>query len=356
MRLRRLLTEMTGVYALLLGAASGCKTPESKYEPPALPAVVSLTTEFSEAPAVLRRGTVASGARYRLGFQVPGVLATLCCRTGDKVRRGQLLATLRAGDADARLRAANAARSKAERDQETTSHLVEGGALAPNLAKEARDLLSIAQAQESLAHEAISYTRLHSPVAGTVQQRFAEPGEAIGPGMPVLLVEQVGRLVVRVGVLQEELPAIVPGVEVKLDLDGSDKPLTGVVSNVAPVPEASDGLFTVEINPKLAADVPLLPGALVSVQFRSKASDKTVKIPNDALVERGGVTGVLLIDGDEHAARAKFRGVKIDKRLGKDIWVHDGLTSGERIIAEGAYFIQDGDRVQPMTKAAGPHG
>ena len=60
-------------------------------------------------------------AQFRLDFQVPGVLETLCCHTGDTVRQGQLLATLRAGDADARLRAANASRAIAERDEATTS-------------------------------------------------------------------------------------------------------------------------------------------------------------------------------------------------------------------------------------------
>lgn len=355
MRLNRRLTCVLNLYALLLVVASGCKPKASKYEPPAAPAVVVFTTEWSDAPTVVHRGTVAAGARYRLGFQVPGVLATLCCRTGDKVRQGQLLATLRAGDADARLRAATAARSKALRDQELTTHLVKGGALAPNVDKEARDQLTIAEAQAALADEALRYTRLTAPVAGTVQQRFAEPGEAIGPGTPVLLIEQVGKLVVRVGVLQEELPGIVPGAAVTLTLDGVAQPMAGVISNVAPVPEVTDGLFTVEINPKPPADVKLLPGSLVSVEFKGAQQQKTVKIPNDSLVERNGAQGVLLIDGDDQAPRAKFQPISISKRLGKDVWVKQGLSSGQRIIAEGAYFIEDGERLAPITHAAALH-
>jgi len=358
------------VYALLLGVASGCKTQQSKYEPPAAPAVAALTTEFNEIPALMRKGTVAAGAQFRLGFQVPGVLETLCCHTGDKVRQGQLLATLRAGDADARLRAANASRAMAERDEATTSHLVDGGALAPNLAKHARDQLAIAEAQTTLAGEALRYTRLLSPVAGTVQVRFAEPGESIAPGTPVLLVEQMGKLVVRVGVLQEELPGIVPGTAVRLDVDdgvtlgsqfqppdgGTPRSLVGVVSSVAPVPDATDGLFTVEVNPKVQPGVKLIPGTIVSVYFKSCFTQRTVKIPNDALVNRKDATGVLVLQERDRVTSAHFRPVRIAKRLGKDIWVTDGLTSGEQIVAEGAYFIDDGERVRVLPKAAVPHG
>jgi RND family efflux transporter MFP subunit len=263
---------------------------------------------------------------------------------------------LRGSEADARLRAADAARSKAARDVATTSQLVNGGALAPNLDKEARDQLAIAEAQASLATEALRYTRLLSPVSGTVQQRFAEPGEAIGPGIAVLLVEEVGRLVVRVGVLQEELAGIVPGSEVSLNPDGLDRSLPGKVSSVAPAPEANDGLFSVEVNPSTVKDLPLVPGALVSVTFRGQKPFPSVKIPNDALVDHNGKQGVFILDGGGDAARATFHAVKIRKLLGKDVWVTEGLAGGERIIAEGAYFIEDGELVRPILRGTDPHG
>jgi RND family efflux transporter MFP subunit len=348
-----------GVFAtslLLLALVSGCKNQSKTYEPPVAPAVVALIVEASDAPALVRKGTVEAGARFRLGFQVPGVVETVCCRTGDKVRQGQVLATLRAGDADARLRAANASRSIAVRDEATTAHLADGGALAPNMAKHARDQLAIAEAQAVLASEALRYTRLQSPVSGTVQKRYSEPGEAIAPGAPVLLVEQVGKLVVRVGVLQEELPAVAPGATVALEVDTGGAALTGVIANVAPVPEVADGLFTVEINPKLPPGVKLVPGAIVSVTFKNPVQARAVKIPNDALVTRNGANGVLVLQGPDGAAVANFRPITISKRLGRDVWVSAGLESGERIIREGAYFIEDGEQVRVLAKDAGTHG
>ena len=134
-RRRRVATAIRWLLALV-ALTSGCKTKPIPKSAPDLPAVVTIVATPTPAPPIVRRGTVAAGARYRLGFNVPGVIATLCCRTGDRVKSGQLLATLRATDADARVRAADAAQSKAARDLVTTEQLVQNGALAPNLDKE----------------------------------------------------------------------------------------------------------------------------------------------------------------------------------------------------------------------------
>jgi multidrug efflux pump subunit AcrA (membrane-fusion protein) len=81
-------------------------------------------------------------------------------------------------------------------------------------------------------------------------------------------------------------------------------------------------------------------------------SAATVRIPNDALVERHGVTGVFIVGEPQSSARAVFRAVKVKKMLGKNVWVEGGLNAGERVIAEGAYFIEDGERVNPISLAS----
>ena len=340
----------------LAALASGCKTKSIVPSAPELPAVVTVVAIPTPAPPIVRRGTVASGARYRLGFNVPGVVATLCCRTGDRVKSGQLLATLRSADVDARVKAADAAQSKAERDLLTAQQLVQNGALAPNLDKDARDQWAVSAAQAQAAKAAFGFTRLQSPIAGTVQQRLAEPGEAVGPGVPVLLVEEVGRLVVRVGVNEEDRASIARGTGVELSVDGKEGAVPGKVSQVAPVPEASDGLFSIEVTPDASSVASLVPGALVSVAFKSAGTASVFLIPLDALVERNQKKGVFVVDAAAGQAKAVFRELKIQRVLGKDVSVVGGLVTGEVVIAEGSYFLEDGERVRPLAPATTPHG
>ena len=60
---------------------------------------------------------------------------------------------------------------------------------------------------------------LVSPVAGTVTDRSAEPGEVIGAGQPALTVAQTGRQTVRVYVSQAVLPRVRVGQNVRALLD-----------------------------------------------------------------------------------------------------------------------------------------
>ena len=207
-----------------------------------------------------------------------------------------------------------------------------------------------------MAKAALGFTRLQSPITGTVQQRLAEPGEAVGPGVPVLLVEEVGRLVVRVGVGEDDRANIVRGMGVQLVLDGKDAPVAGKVSQVAPVPEASDGLFSIEISPEPSSGARFTPGALVSVEFRNPEPQNVILIPLDALVERNQKKGVFVVKTGEGQSRAAFRELKIQRVLGKDVAVLSGLSSGEQVIAEGAYFLEDGDAVRPLASVAAAHG
>jgi RND family efflux transporter MFP subunit len=334
---------------------TGCKHPESHPEPPPIPVVLATVVERAGSTQLIRRGTVSVGARYRLGFSLGGVIATVCCRTGDLVKRGQVLATLRHTEADARLRAANAARSKATRDFDNSSELVRTGALAPNARDEARDQLDAANAQIDLASEVLRLTTLTSPVSGTVQQRFAEPGETVGPAMPVLQVEEVGKIVVRIGVTERDLKRIGTGATASIIVEGSPEKISAHVSNMAPMPDATDGLFTVEVRPD-KKDVSLVPGGLVFVQFHALKTGNYVRVPMDSLVERRGKTGLFVLATPEETTTIVWRAVKVDHIEDKSAYVSDGLAGDERIVAEGAYFLDDGVKVKVLAQKANTHG
>ncbi len=232
---------------------------------------------------------------------------------------------------------------------------MQNGALAPNLDKDARDQWAVSAAQAQAAKAAFGFTRLQSPIAGTVQQRLAEPGEAVGPGVPVLLVEEVGRSSYAWASMKRIGQAL-RAVRVRVVGYGKEGAVPGKVSQVAPVPEASDGLFSIEVTPDASSVASLVPGALVSVAFKSAGTASVFLIPLDALVERNQKKGVFVVDAAAGQAKAVFRELKIERVLGKDVSVVGGLVTGEVVIAEGSYFLEDGERVRPLAPATTPHG
>jgi HlyD family secretion protein len=76
---------------------------------------------------------------------------------------------------------------------------------------------------------------LTAPVAGMVTQRYAEPGEMVAAGQPVVSVGEVARPWTRVYVNQRVLPGIRVGQRVEARLDAyPDRPFRGRVVSVNP--------------------------------------------------------------------------------------------------------------------------
>jgi hypothetical protein len=67
-------------------------------------------------------------------------------------------------------------------------------------------------------------------------------------------------------------------------------------------------------------------------------------IPRTALVNRGGLDGVFVLDG----AIARFRWLRTGREFGDSIEVVSGLSEGEQILATATDAVRDGSAVRRM--------
>jgi RND family efflux transporter MFP subunit len=324
-----------------LATTAGCRR-AAPVPPPPVPAVVTTTVRAEPAPPLSRRGAVATGARLRLGFNAAGVIATMKVKTGDSVRQGQLIAKLKDGGASATLQASQATQSRALRDYGAASKLAGTGAVAPAQKDDAKSALDVARANASLAAELVAQRQLVSPISGTVVSRLAEPGEAVAPGMPVVVIDDTKRLVVKVAVNERELPRLKPNQTASVVVDDLGKAIPAVVSSIALAP-LEDGLYPVEVSPKVDEASTLRPGTLTTVRFDESSRETSITIPLDALVHRNGKTFVFVV---AEGTKVRMRELTVARAENKDVAVRTGLTGGERIVREGAEFLEDGQIVR----------
>lgn len=332
----RKFTRAMGCRLGFLLVASGCqKAPEAPPLPS--PSVLTTVVHARSESSLERRGAVTAGARLRLGFNAAGVISRIGVKTGDVVSGGQLLAQLKDTDALAALQAAQAVRTRAQRDFRAADVLAESGAAPPMQRDQAQSALQVAEANAALAAEAVMQRRLVSPIAGTVLQRLAEPGEAVAPGIPVLVVEGTRSLVIKVGITERELARVRPGQAATL-VDG-ERSFAASVTSLAPAP-GEDGLYAVEVTPQ--KKLPLVPGALVTVRFDGQPGPPILRVPLDAIVHRDDKSWVFVVDGGQ----VRLREVTVDRWEGKDGLVHAALRDGDQIVREGGTFLEDGQRVR----------
>jgi RND family efflux transporter MFP subunit len=321
--------------ALVLACGSGEKTAG-----PTPPLVKVIKTSESGADALELRGSVAPQGRSNLGFKLSGVISSIRVRDGERVRAGQVLAVLNEVDALAQVRTARAALDRARREAEQAERLVQEGILPRNQRDDSRNQLESCEALWRQAQDSLGRTRLTSPIAGTVFRRLAEPGETVAAGTPVLVVDTTNQLVVKTGVGERDLKRLAVGQEAELIPEDGGKPFPGIVKHLGASPNASDGLYLVELAPSRAD---LQPGSLLKIRLSCPGSGG-MRVPFSALVHRQEQDSVFVVNGDGKAVQA--RPVRVVKADGSVVVIAQGLRLGERVVAEGAFYLEDGQAVR----------
>lgn len=289
----------------------------------------------------VRQATVAA--------QVGGNVLALAVKAGDRVKAGQTLARIdeRATSAgvaqsDAAVAEAEANLRNARQQLDRTRDLRAQGYIsqaaldgAENQLKAAEAGVRQAQAGRSQATLARGFAQVNAPFDGLVLATHLDVGDLAAPGRPVVTVYAPGalRAVVQVPASQAGVARAAQKIEVQLPDQRWVSPIRRT-----DLPTADAVSQTVEWRLDLAAGdaKDLLPGQTVRVRFAEAAAvaakgAQTLSVPASAVVQRGELSGVYLVQGTQFVLRA----VRVGAAQGDQVPVLAGLRGGERIALQG---------------------
>ena len=116
--------------------------------------------------------------------------------------------------------------------------------------------------------------------------------------------------------------------------------LAGHVSRI--VPSGDPVTRSYEIKITLNDSTGILPGMFGRVRFQLGIETSPV-IARTAVIERGGLRGVFVVDAEEHA---HFRWLRFGREWPDRLQVQAGVSQGERIVGNYVSLIHDGDIVK----------
>jgi len=301
-------------------------------------------------------GSVVSDARINISSRVVGFIQQLDVREGQSVSRGELLVRIDPSDidetirqAEATVRASQGDLDDARQDVERYARLVPSGTASAETLRKARVRADVARAvlDRSVAALAAaeaqrSYATIVSPVDGIIVSVVRRSGEMATAGTTILTVESREILLFKGYIAERQLSLIdrTSPVAVRIDvLD--DAPPLGRIRGI--VPSGDDVTRRYEVNIVLPNDPRLVPGMFGRADF-VLGRRQILQVPPSAIVRRGGLEGVFVLDGN----RARFRWLRTGSNLGHSIEVVAGLTTGERVLVEPGDAVRDGSVVQPI--------
>jgi RND family efflux transporter MFP subunit len=371
-RANSILLRLVPLAAAITSGLGGCSNERTAQ--PSIPEIVRsvsvLSVQRTDSPDFLEAvGTIRAAQTSQLASQTMGNIVELRVHEGDRIQRGQVLAIIDDAQPRAAVDRATAGESAAQQEvaasesdlvlaQSTVTRyqtLYDRKSVSPQEFDEVkaryksalahRDLTRAGQAQAKAAlaqaHTSLSYTRILAPFDGVITEKKADPGMLASPGIPVFTIEGVGHYRLEAAVNESDLRYVRMGEPVPVMVDALETShQKGKVVQILPVADSGSRSFLVKIE--LPADPRLRSGLFGRAQF-SRGNRSSLLIPHTAVVERGQLQGVYVLDQNRIA---NLRYVTLGKSAGSVVEVLAGLQEGERLVAKPGELDLGGKRIE----------
>ena len=369
-----------GIVALLaLGSLPACSETESAASAEVALSehridVAALEVGVSDLESSLQiSGNFMPQTRVEIRAKLPGTLSSVAVDIGDRVRAGQVVASIDRREIDAQVDAAtatvNVARAGVEAaeaslanailEHERAQNLFERGALPKQRLDAAdtsrrsavaqRDLAqaNLAQAQAALrrAGEVQRDATLTSPVDGVIVERHYDAGSLVGPGdEPVVVIADLRVMKLEAGVSELEAGRLRVGMPARVTAQAlPGQVFEGRVAAIAPEIDARNRHFRIEVRMANPGST-VLSGMYGSAAIPLKRAEQVLTVPRDAVTTRDGKRVALRIQADTIQAVPVTEGLTD----GVVTEIAAGLSAGDTIVSDARQDVATGAKVNPV--------
>lgn len=356
-----------GVWFTRQPAANSVPAPAAKPEAaqprPALTVTVAAPEPAELAVTLSANGNIAPWQEASVGSESNGLrLADVRVNVGDRVKKGQVLASFspetinadvaqaKAALAEARATAADAAGNAAR-----ARTLEKTGALSQQQINQYQTAEQTAKARVEAADAVLAAqqvrgrnTQVLAPDDGVISARTATVGSVVSAGTELFRLIRQGRLEWRAEVSSAELGQLRVGMPAMVTAPGGAQ-VQGKLRSIAPTvdPQTRNALVYVDI-PGVQSNAGIKAGMFARGEFLIGNSN-AITVPQAAVVPRDGFNTVLVLQSDN---RVRLTKVQAGRRVGDRIEVTGELPADARVVIGGAGFLNDGDLVRVAASGA----
>ena len=375
---------LMGLLAGLLGL-TGCDKQSAATEPPKVspppevgvvvvtPKPVTLTRELS--------GRTSPHLLAEVRPQVGGIIQERRFTEGSDVKAGQLLFRIAPATYQAALNSALAAQARAEANllpaqikEKRLRELVRIKAVsqqdyddAQATVKQAEAEVAVNKAAVETARINLAFTQVTAPISGRIGRSAFTVGALVTANQTAVLatIQQLDPLYVDVTQSSTELlhlkRSLAKGeikshdageAKVKLLLeDGTPYPEEGTLKFSEVTVEPTTGsviLRTLFPNPHGL----LLPGMFVRATLEEGVIEQAILVPQQGVSHNPKGEATALVVGAEDKVEPRI--LKVDRAIGDQWFVREGLNSGDRLIVEGVQKAKPGTAVKVVMIDQGP--
>jgi len=345
--------------ALLLGACEN-KASESRESRPARPVLVAPIHYAKETQSREFVATIRPRVETDQGFRVAGKVVSRRVQLGQRVKAGDILATLDESDlklqkeqSDAEYAAARMALEQASADERRATKLKQAGWTAQAAldrsraaAEEARGRHQRAARAVELAKNTLEYATLRADSDGVVTQTFVEPGQVVAAGQAAVRIARSGELEAAVALPESFAQAAGAG-EARLSLwSNPGKRYRAKLRELSASADATTRTFAARFS-ILDADAAAALGMSATLVIASRDAAPIATVPLSALYNQGEGPSLWKVDGDGRLTLIPVTVVRYESNAAQ---VTGGVAEGDKVVILGVQKLDAGQKVRVITQ------
>lgn len=307
-------------------------------------------------PELIFSGSLEPEWQAEVAPKVDGRIEKVFVKEGDRVTKGQVLATLEQVDTDADVLKARgeyiAAKSylrKTTRDLERYERLYKEGAVSEQTVDDYRFACENAEAQLQAAlgnlrgkESSLSGTNLVAPADGIVAKRYYQEGYYAKAGNVVFAIADIDTLKTVINIPEGQIAGVAVGDEAKIVLHAfADREIIGKITSIAPVADLPAHTFSTEIS----VDNPegLRAGVFATVKLVAEPRENVLTIPVHAIVMRDDQKTVYVVDEENKVSRRVLAVGYTNEDVAEIV---DGVTENDIIVTRGQNKLREGSVIK----------
>lgn len=288
-------------------------------------------------------GAIEEKMGSTLSFEIAGNITSIRVEEGDRVSKGQLLATINPTTVKEAHRATLTTLKQAQDAYRRFLPLHQSGTISDMKWVEIESKLEQAKAAESIARQQLSHSTLTAPFAGVIAAKNVDLGTYVLPGQPVLKLANVAQVNAKVSVPEAEISHLHVGDKVKLTVAAlSGAIFRGTISEKGIDANPISHTYDVKVgitNPQGR----LLPGMVCNAQVQgSAATPSHITVPPQSVeldVDNSRFVWTV-VNGKAHQ-----QPVTTGDFEGDGIVILSGLKAGDQVIINGQQKVSEGMNV-----------
>ncbi|WP_319531813.1 efflux RND transporter periplasmic adaptor subunit [uncultured Cohaesibacter sp.] len=292
-------------------------------------------------------GSIFAWHEALVSAQLSGLqLIEVRAEAGDRVRKGQILARLETRMLYAEYAELKANWISAEANRERALRLQKTRSISEKAVDDAINLASVAKAKLDAKSLQLDYSDILAPDDGTISSRSASLGAVVNAGDELFRIIRQDKLEWLAELTADQARQVEPGQSVVLSLpDGSIA--GGTVSRLAPT--YSQQTRMIPLHVALAKTPALRPGMYVGGQILL-GQENVSALPTRSLIIRDGYSYVFTIQDQTDGPVVRQVRVETGQINGDETAIQTELGETDRIVLQGAGFLNDGDHVRVVSQ------